>query len=109
MNDKTFLYFSSCYRALCSKISFTAKALKTPSQIPDQDPDQETFSHVTQLRHSTAVILPLKTAAELGVFDIMAKAGPGAKLSPAEIVAQLPNNNPKAPGGYAGPPPQAPR
>ncbi|GMN42771.1 hypothetical protein TIFTF001_011982 [Ficus carica] len=61
------------------------------------DPDQETFSYVTQLMHFPAVTMLLKTAAELGVFDIIAKAGPGAKLSPAKIVAQLPTNNPKAP------------
>ncbi|GMN65109.1 hypothetical protein TIFTF001_034178 [Ficus carica] len=61
-----------------------------------EDPDQETFSYVTQQMHSTAVTMSLKTAAELEVFDIIVKAGPDAKLSPAEIVAQLPTNNPKA-------------
>ncbi|KAK7837292.1 (s)-scoulerine 9-o-methyltransferase [Quercus suber] len=33
-------------------------------------------------------------AIELGVFDILAKVRPGAKLSPSQIVAQMPTKNP---------------
>ena len=35
-------------------------------------------------------------AIELGVFDILAKARRGAKLSPSQIVAQMPTKNPDA-------------
>ncbi|KAL0002411.1 hypothetical protein SO802_016192 [Lithocarpus litseifolius] len=47
---------------------------------------------------STSIVLPmvLHSAIELGVFDILAKAGPGAKLSPSQIVAQMPTKNPDA-------------
>jgi len=39
----------------------------------------------------------LKTVLELDVLEIIKKAGPDAQLSPAEIVAQLPTQNPEAP------------
>ncbi|EXC13657.1 Caffeic acid 3-O-methyltransferase [Morus notabilis] len=39
----------------------------------------------------------LHTAIELGVFDIIAEVGEGAKLSPAEIAAQMSTNNTDAP------------
>ncbi|RWR89531.1 5'-desmethyl-yatein O-methyltransferase [Cinnamomum micranthum f. kanehirae] len=44
------------------------------------------------------VCLPmaLKTAIELNVLDILAKAGPESKLSASQIVTQLPTNNPNA-------------
>ncbi|XP_024028456.1 caffeic acid 3-O-methyltransferase 1 [Morus notabilis] len=45
---------------------------------------------------SSGMPVCLKTAFELRVFDIIAKAGEGAKLSSAEIVAQMPTNNPDA-------------
>ena len=55
----------------------------------DQEEDpQESFSSVTQLMGSTATIMSLNTVAELGVFDIIAKAGRGAKLSAAEIATR---------------------
>ncbi|KAK1559848.1 hypothetical protein Q3G72_019060 [Acer saccharum] len=46
-----------------------------------------------------SVVLPMamKTAIELDVFDIIAKAGPGAKLSALEIATQIPTRNPNAP------------
>ncbi|XAR52135.1 Caffeate O-methyltransferase [Bertholletia excelsa] len=46
----------------------------------------------------SAAVLPmvLKTAIELELLEIMAKAGPGAFLSSSEIAAQLPTQNPNA-------------
>ena len=38
----------------------------------------------------------LKAVVELEVLEIIKRAGPGAQLSPAEIVAQLPTKNPDA-------------
>ncbi|KAG5036792.1 hypothetical protein JHK82_017575 [Glycine max] len=39
----------------------------------------------------------VRTAVELGIFDIIAKAGEGAKLSAEEIIEQLGTKNPEAP------------
>ncbi|KAF4367332.1 hypothetical protein F8388_025750 [Cannabis sativa] len=46
----------------------------------------------------TSSILPmvLKTALELDLLEIIAMAGPNAFLSPSDIAAQLPTNNPNA-------------
>ncbi|KAG6730353.1 hypothetical protein I3842_01G075300 [Carya illinoinensis] len=41
--------------------------------------------------------MALQTAIELGVFEILAKAGPGAKLSSSQISTEMPTTNPKAP------------
>ena len=58
--------------------------------------EDKSFSCAMQL--STSIVLPmvLDSTIELGVFDILAKAGPGAKLSPSQIVAQMPTKNPDA-------------
>ncbi|TXG49591.1 hypothetical protein EZV62_025466 [Acer yangbiense] len=44
------------------------------------------------------VLLPmsLHTAIELGIFEIIAEASPGAKLYASEIAVQLPTSNPDA-------------
>ncbi|KAL6315539.1 hypothetical protein AAG906_000841 [Vitis piasezkii] len=39
----------------------------------------------------------LNTAVELNLFEIIARAGPGAYASPSEIASQLPTQNPNAP------------
>ncbi|KAJ8423150.1 hypothetical protein Cgig2_011895 [Carnegiea gigantea] len=39
----------------------------------------------------------LKTVIELDVLEIIKRAGPGARLSPVEITAELPTQNPDAP------------
>ena len=52
--------------------------------------EEENFSYAMQLVSSSALSMSLKCAIDLGVFDIIAKAGPGAKLSPIEIAAKLP-------------------
>ncbi|GMN65108.1 hypothetical protein TIFTF001_034177 [Ficus carica] len=63
----------------------------------DRKEEEEEFSQVMQLAMSTVMSMSLPIAIELGVFDIIAKAGEGAKLSSAKIVAQLSTNNPDAP------------
>ncbi|EXC32921.1 Caffeic acid 3-O-methyltransferase [Morus notabilis] len=62
-----------------------------------EEEDKENFSYAMQLVFSTVLSMSLQTAIELGVFDIIAKAGEGAKLSPAEITAQMTTDNPEAP------------
>ncbi|XAR52136.1 Caffeate O-methyltransferase [Bertholletia excelsa] len=57
--------------------------------------DEASFSSMLL---ASAAVLPmvLKTAIELDLLEIMAKAGPGAFLSSSEIAAQLPTQNPNA-------------
>ncbi|GMN51037.1 hypothetical protein TIFTF001_020193 [Ficus carica] len=59
--------------------------------------EEENFSYAMQLVFSSVLSMSLQSAFELGVFDIIAKAGEGARLSPAEIAAQMAANNPEAP------------
>ncbi|KAI8529366.1 hypothetical protein RHMOL_Rhmol12G0220000 [Rhododendron molle] len=60
--------------------------------------EEENCLYAMQLASSSVLPMVLKAAAELKVFDIIAKAGPGAQLSPSEIVSRLPDSwNPGAP------------
>ncbi|MBA0729224.1 hypothetical protein Golax_004650, partial [Gossypium laxum] len=63
----------------------------------DREHDEESFSYAFQIMNSYALSMSMNAAIQLDVFEIMAKAGPDAKLSPNEIVAQLPTKNPEAP------------
>ncbi|PON78922.1 O-methyltransferase COMT-type [Parasponia andersonii] len=58
---------------------------------------EESFSYAAQLVNSAVLSMSLQSTIELGVFDIIGKAGEGGKLSASEIVAQMPSNNPDAP------------
>lgn len=55
-------------------------------------------SSLCALQLASASVLPmaLKTAVELGVLDIIHRAGPGAQLSSSQIVSQLDSKNPRA-------------
>ncbi|KAL5572221.1 hypothetical protein UlMin_021818 [Ulmus minor] len=59
--------------------------------------EEESFSYAMQLALSSVLPMSLQSAIELGVFDIMAKAGEGAKLSPSEIASQMMAKNPDSP------------
>ncbi|PHU23579.1 Caffeic acid 3-O-methyltransferase [Capsicum chinense] len=50
-----------------------------------------------QLASAAVFPMVLKSAVELDLLEIMAKAGPGAFISPSELAAQLPTKNPEAP------------
>nr|AOZ21154.1 caffeic acid OMT-like protein [Rauvolfia serpentina] len=65
-------------------------------QISNTPSEEEDFFKVMQL--SSGLILPmiLKAAIELELFELIAKAGPGAKLSAVEIASQLSTKNPNA-------------
>ncbi|RWV82440.1 hypothetical protein GW17_00056064 [Ensete ventricosum] len=54
--------------------------------------------YALQLAMGSILPVTLKAAVELELelLDIIFKAGPGAKLSPADIVSQLPIENPQA-------------
>ncbi|XVF04706.1 hypothetical protein REPUB_Repub05bG0108100 [Reevesia pubescens] len=62
----------------------------------NREEDEENFSYAMQLVNSTALPMCLHAAIQLEVFEIIAKAGPDAKLSPERIAAQLPTRNPDA-------------
>ncbi|KAL0002412.1 hypothetical protein SO802_016193 [Lithocarpus litseifolius] len=75
-----------------------ASPIESHPRIVDGDKTEEekSFSYAIQL--STSIVLPmtLQSANELGVSDILAEAGPDAKLSPSQIVVYLPTKNPVA-------------
>ncbi|CAN6555591.1 unnamed protein product [Malus baccata var. baccata] len=51
--------------------------------------EEENFGCAMQLVFSSVLSMSMQSAIELGVFDIIAKAGPGAKLSSSEIAAHI--------------------
>ncbi|KAJ9190511.1 hypothetical protein P3X46_001702 [Hevea brasiliensis] len=61
--------------------------------------DQQEEACLDALIFSGSHVFPLvlHTAIELNLFDIIAKAGPGAYVSASEIASQLPTTNPDAP------------
>ncbi|XP_022744845.1 caffeic acid 3-O-methyltransferase-like [Durio zibethinus] len=59
--------------------------------------EEEAFGYAWCLRSSDMLCFVLDAAIQLGVFEIIAKAGPGAHLSSSEIASQLRANNPEAP------------
>jgi caffeic acid 3-O-methyltransferase / acetylserotonin O-methyltransferase len=63
---------------------------------PATNEDEECM-FAMQLASASVVPMALKAAIELDVLEIIAKAGPGAQLSPSHIVSQLPTQNPDAP------------
>ncbi|KAG2725713.1 hypothetical protein I3760_01G079000 [Carya illinoinensis] len=69
-----------------------------PSNLDgDQKEEDESFVYAGQLANSLVLPMALQTVIELGVFEILAKAGPGSKLSPSQISAKMPTTNPEAP------------
>ncbi|KAK6272650.1 hypothetical protein POUND7_009733 [Theobroma cacao] len=59
--------------------------------------NQESFSYAIQIVTSNALPMSMHAAIQLQLFEIIAKAGPDAKLSPKEIAVQLRTKNPDAP------------
>ncbi|XP_038695131.1 caffeic acid 3-O-methyltransferase 1-like [Tripterygium wilfordii] len=59
--------------------------------------DDEHYSYAMQLVNSSVLPMVMHAAIELEVFEILAKAGEGAKLSSSEIAKQMPTKNPDAP------------
>ncbi|GMI74845.1 caffeate O-methyltransferase 1, O-methyltransferase 1, O-methyltransferase 3 [Hibiscus trionum] len=59
--------------------------------------DEESMLIAMQLSFASALPMILKSAIELDLLEIIAKAGPGALLSTKEVAAQLSTTNPDAP------------
>ncbi|KAL3570453.1 hypothetical protein D5086_027702 [Populus alba] len=70
----------------------TGETQMSPAQILDEE-----ANFAMQLISSSVLPMVLKTAIELDLLEIMAKAGPGALLSPSDIASHLPTKNPDAP------------
>ncbi|CAL9063276.1 unnamed protein product [Musa banksii] len=58
--------------------------------------DEEACMYAAQLVSSSVLPMTLKAAIELQLLEIIVGAGPGARLSPADVAAQLPTTNPQA-------------
>ncbi|KAI4346255.1 hypothetical protein L6164_013322 [Bauhinia variegata] len=67
------------------------------NQQPEEIEDEESFCYAMQLGLSTVLSFAMQSATQLGIFDIINKAGPGAKLSGKDIATQLCCKNPEAP------------
>lgn len=70
---------------------------KKPPLIKAQEEDENALTLATQITGSIVIPLALRSAIELGVFEILAKAGEGAELSTKDIAVQIGSNNPEAP------------
>ncbi|KAK7294576.1 hypothetical protein RJT34_17465 [Clitoria ternatea] len=73
-----------------------AKLQKQEGVIGVQE-DQDAFLYAMNIIPSVVLSMAVKTAVDLGVFDIIAKGGEGAKFSPEEIAKQVGAKNPQAP------------
>ncbi|TXG60279.1 hypothetical protein EZV62_014852 [Acer yangbiense] len=70
-----------------------------PNSNTQQEVEEEeaNYSYAHNLAMSVVIPLAMRTAVELDVFEIIGKAGPGAKLSASDIATQIPTTNPNAP------------
>ncbi|KAJ7951395.1 Caffeic acid O-methyltransferase [Quillaja saponaria] len=85
---------------MASKLETNSKILDAKAKQPNPQEGEvmeESFSYAMQLVTSTVLSFALQSAIELGIFDVMAKAGTGVKLSATEIAAKISTKNPEAP------------
>ncbi|ESW07324.1 hypothetical protein PHAVU_010G120200 [Phaseolus vulgaris] len=66
-------------------------------QLKHVEEDHDGFLFAMNMASTVVYPLAVKTANELGIFEIMAKAGEGAKLSAEEIAERIGIKNPEAP------------
>ncbi|KAA8520801.1 hypothetical protein F0562_014927 [Nyssa sinensis] len=59
--------------------------------------EEEQCSNAMQLVNSSVLPMVMQAAVELDLLEFIAKAGPGAQLSPSEIASQMPTTIPGAP------------
>ncbi|XP_058105069.1 caffeic acid 3-O-methyltransferase-like [Magnolia sinica] len=71
--------------------------MASPLSQPKTSDEDEQCLFAMQLASASVLPMALKAALELDVLEIIAEAGPGAHLSPSEIAAHLPTENPEAP------------
>lgn len=63
---------------------------------PVDTEEEEACLFAMQLASASVLPMVLKSAVELDLLETMAKAGPGAFLSPTDLAAHLPTHNPDA-------------
>ncbi|MBA0835286.1 hypothetical protein Goarm_007573 [Gossypium armourianum] len=93
---------SSLFSAVSSFWSFitpdiTMGSIGETQMTPTQVSDEEANLFAMQLASASVLPMVLKSAIDLDLLEIMAKAGPGAFLSPKEVASKLPTTNPDAP------------
>ncbi|KAK8595938.1 hypothetical protein V6N12_064444 [Hibiscus sabdariffa] len=71
--------------------------MTTPTETQYIGTSEESLSYALQVVNSLVLPMSMNAAVQLNVFEIIAKAGPNAKLSSKNIVARLPTKNPEAP------------
>ncbi|KAK1305543.1 Caffeic acid 3-O-methyltransferase 1 [Acorus calamus] len=74
-------------------MSLTEKLRRTT----EEEVDEAAFHYSFKLASSPILPMTLKAVLELDLLEIIAAAGPGAQLSPAEVASKLPTTNPEAP------------
>ncbi|XP_027098160.1 cathecol O-methyltransferase 1-like [Coffea arabica] len=80
-----------------SSVKSLLKSSSSSGENGKEEEKQNHFSYAMLLVSSASLTMVLYNAVKLNLFGIIAKAGPGAKLSPSEIASQLPvTNNPDA-------------
>ncbi|XP_028099779.1 caffeic acid 3-O-methyltransferase-like [Camellia sinensis] len=78
------------------KAAATPSVAPTPSVKPPTSSPKSSPGLTQSLASASVLPMVLKSAIELDLLEIMAKAGPGAYVSPSEVAAQLPTKNPDA-------------
>ncbi|XP_038903769.1 caffeic acid 3-O-methyltransferase-like [Benincasa hispida] len=80
------------------RLEMASKAEETPITSSDNDAvlEQQHYAYAAQLVTLSVLPMTLQAVFELGVFEILAKAGDGAELSPADIAAEITTKNPDA-------------
>ncbi|KAK8991002.1 hypothetical protein V6N11_062028 [Hibiscus sabdariffa] len=71
--------------------------MTTSTETQYNGTSEESLSYAFQVVNSLVLPMSMNAAVQLNVFEIIAKAGPNAKLSSKNIVARLPTKNPVAP------------
>lgn len=66
------------------------------NHIPIKE-QEDTFLYAMQLTQATAFSMAMQAVVELGVFDIIHRAGPTARLSAVDIASELSCKNSEAP------------
>ncbi|CAL9066043.1 unnamed protein product [Musa banksii] len=72
------------------------QAAKDVLQLTAEEEEEEARRFAMRLAMGYCLPLTLKVAIELELLETIVKAGPGAMLSPADIAAGLPTENPQA-------------
>ncbi|KAH7578122.1 hypothetical protein JRO89_XS01G0343400 [Xanthoceras sorbifolium] len=64
-----------------------------PNAQKEEEEEEAYYSYANNLAMSVVLPMAMRTAVELDVFEIIGKAGPGAKLSALEIATQIPTGS----------------